>query len=441
MENIAKAKSVLQKNWRNGYTVPCSSLYPFQWNWDAGFHAIGWMYVDHKKAIEEVRSIFKGQWKNGMLPHVVFHEMNDQYFPGPSVWKIDKSSASPEGVNTTGITQLPVFGFVLERMLQIAKDQNINIDDFVKELFPKILNVHRYLYQKRDPHSEGLPCLFHNWESTDNAPIWDAVWERMDLSEARDVAAFRKDNKKVDASMRPTDLDYKRYVHLIDLLNKNDFNEDAILKSYPFLIQENMFLSFLIRSNESLIKIGEKYNLDITELVHWQTLSKSSFSTKFWDNDSKMFYPFDLNTSELIKKDIIGGMMALFAGIPTKDQAKSMVEKLEHKFVKNKDWFLCPSYSSEAIDFDEKRYWRGPLWPNVNWLMYHGLKRYGFNQLADRIKEQTIYLIEKYGMYEYFNPLPEDQNTKLENNKGLGGEDFSWTAAIYLDFKYNYNLL
>jgi hypothetical protein len=44
-------------------------------------------------------------------------------------------------------------------------------------------------------------------------------------------------------------------------------------------------------------------------------------------------------------------------------------------------------------------------------------------------------------MYEYFNPMPEDKNSLLENNKGLGGEDFSWTAAIYLDFKYNNNLL
>ena len=51
MENIAKAKSVLNDNWRNGYTVPCSSLYPFQWNWDSGFVSIGFANYDINAAI------------------------------------------------------------------------------------------------------------------------------------------------------------------------------------------------------------------------------------------------------------------------------------------------------------------------------------------------------------------------------------------------------
>ena len=37
----------------------------------------------------------------------------------------------------------------------------------------------------------------------------------------------------------------------------------------------------------------------------------------------------------------------------------------------------------------------------------------------------TIKLIEVGGMYEYFNP---------HTGKGLGGHDFSWTAAILLAF-------
>ncbi len=441
MDKIEQAKAVLRENWRNGYTVPCGSLYPFQWNWDAGFHALGWMYVDPNRAIEEIRSMFKGQWENGMLPHVVFHESNENYFPGPDVWNITKSDNAPKHINTTGITQLPVFGFMLERLLQIAKDIHFDIDNFVYEIYPKIIQAHRYLYENRDPLKEGLPCLFHNWESTDNAPIWDAIWERMDLSNAREVADLRKDNKKIDGSMRPTDLDYKRYIHLIDLLNDKSFNEKEITKDYPFLVQENMFISFLIRSNESLLKIADLYGFDKKELMHWQALSVKNFNEKFWCNDSKMYYPFDLNSKELIKKDIIGGMMALFAGIPSQEQAQSLANKLELEFVQDENWFLCPSYSSKAKDFDSKRYWRGPLWPNVNWLLYHGFKRYGFDLLANKIKDQTIYLIEQYGMYEYFDPMPEATGSIQQQHKGLGGENFSWTAAIYLDFNMNHNFL
>ena len=44
-------------------------------------------------------------------------------------------------------------------------------------------------------------------------------------------------------------------------------------------------------------------------------------------------------------------------------------------------------------------------------------------------------------MYEYFDPTPESKNMLNDDNKGLGGENFSWTAAIYLDFNFNHNLL
>ncbi len=431
----------MQKNRRNGYTVPCASLYPFQWNWDAGFHALGWMYIDPVKAMDEIRSMFKGQWDNGMLPHVVFHEVNDNYFPGPDIWKINLSKFSPKSIKTTGITQLPVFGFILERMIQVSDLQQLNISDFVKEIFPKIVASHRYLYEYRDPYNEGLPCLFHNWESTDNSPIWDAVWDEMDLSNARDVSAFRKDNKKVDASMRPTDLDYKRYIYLIDLLVNSSYQEDKIVKSHPFLVQENMFIALLIRSNEALINIGKRFDWCVKDLEGWQLKSKTNFNNKFWCREENFYYPFDLNANNLIKKDIVGALVALFAGIPSAKQAGHLITKMNDEFIQHADWFLCPSYSSSAIDFDAKRYWRGPLWPNVNWLLYHGLLRYDFVDLANKVKEQTVFLIENYGMFEYFDPTPEEKNINNINHKGLGGPDFSWTAAVYLDFKYNQNSL
>ena len=53
----------------------------------------------------------------------------------------------------------------------------------------------------------------------------------------------------------------------------------------------------------------------------------------------------------------------------------------------------------------------------------NGLESEGEYSLAKRIKDDTIKLIDVGGMYEYFNP---------HTGKGLGGHDFSWTAAILL---------
>ena len=38
---LETAKGVLENNWNGTFTKPAPSLYPHQWNWDAGFIAIG----------------------------------------------------------------------------------------------------------------------------------------------------------------------------------------------------------------------------------------------------------------------------------------------------------------------------------------------------------------------------------------------------------------
>ena len=48
---FAAATATLDRNWRDGYTLPSPNLYPFQWNWDAGFIALGLAYVRPERAI------------------------------------------------------------------------------------------------------------------------------------------------------------------------------------------------------------------------------------------------------------------------------------------------------------------------------------------------------------------------------------------------------
>ena len=105
---LQRAKQVLEKNWTGSYTQPAPQLYPHQWNWDSGFHAIGYSCFDQEKARTELLSLFKGQWKNGMLPHIVYHRPSQKYFPSAAAWKIAQSPDAPDGVLTSGITQPPL---------------------------------------------------------------------------------------------------------------------------------------------------------------------------------------------------------------------------------------------------------------------------------------------------------------------------------------------
>jgi glycogen debranching enzyme len=425
---------VLDDNWRDGYTIPSARLYPFQWNWDAGFIALGLSYYAPEKAMEEIRYMFKGQWSNGMLPHIVFHQLNENYFPGPEIWQVQTSQYAATSIHTSGITQPPVFGFILERMHAHMSSQK-DWHAFLEEIYPKVYAFHKYLYTHRDPYNEGLVYIQHNWESgTDNSPMWDDIFENMDISTARDVSHLRKDNKNVDASERPTDENYKRYINLIDRFVACNYDDAVISKECPFLVQDVLFNSMLVKSNHGLIKIGKLLGKDVSELQAWNQKSIQSINSKLWDEASGFYYAFDLKNNKRIPIKVSSGFMPLFADVASKVQAARIVDHLFSSFQKTKDWYLCTSCAHTEASFNPVKYWRGPVWINVNWMLYHGLQAYGFTNEANRIKQDSLVLIEQFGSFEYFDPRPSEE---VENKRGIGADLFSWTAALYLDFTMN----
>jgi glycogen debranching enzyme len=82
-----------------------------------------------------------------------------------------------------------------------------------------------------------------------------------------------------------------------------------------------------------------------------------------------------------------------------------------------------PSFEPGRPEFEPQRYWRGPVWLIVNWMLIDGLRHNGRADLAERIRRDSLTLVERAGFAEYFNPL---------TGESLGGSNFSWTAAMYL---------
>ena len=85
---------------------------------------------------------------------------------------------------------------------------------------------------------------------------------------------------------------------------------------------------------------------------------------------------------------------------------------------------MVPSCSRDEAGFCPNRYWRGPVWLNLNWLLVQGLRRYGFNTEANQLHQKSLELTQRFGFYEYFHP---------DTGKGLGTANFSWTASLVLD--------
>ncbi len=73
--------------------------------------------------------------------------------------------------------------------------------------------------------------------------------------------------------------------------------------------------------------------------------------------------------------------LPLIAGVPSARRARRMVGVLRDPA---RFWGACvlPTISRDDPAFDDQQYWRGSIWPPMNYLVLQGLRRYGFDELA-----------------------------------------------------------
>merc|ERR1711871_654313 len=128
-DNIEKARKIIKNNNIDNYTIPCKKLYPFQWNWDSAFSALGIYTYDKDRALLELDMLFKGQWKNGMIPQIIFHRDDPGYFPGPDIWD---SKTNPK---TSCITQPPVVASIVWKMVLLGLRKKEKMEEYFKKLF------------------------------------------------------------------------------------------------------------------------------------------------------------------------------------------------------------------------------------------------------------------------------------------------------------------
>ncbi|MDJ0646183.1 MAG: trehalase family glycosidase [Flavobacteriaceae bacterium] len=424
-----KAIEILNKNWKEGFTIPCENLYPFQWKWDSGFIAIGLAHFNIERAKAEIETLLNAQWKNGMIPHIIFHNESDTYFPGKDFHNSFLSPNARKEYPSTGLVQPPVLGFVLEELYRISMNKEA-IMRYIETHIDKVFLNHQYFYMKRDVHNEGLVYIYHNWESgTDNSPMWDAIWETFDPPK---YEFERRDTDHIAAEQRPTNREYEYYLYLIDIAKQYAYDDASIAANSPFLVQDPLFNSLLIKSNESLIKLYKilgGHTDKIEQLTKWNTKAIASFNSKLWNNDLKAYVHYDMRNERQLVYASSSSFAPLFAGIPSEKRCSELLTTLKSRFGMP-GYYLCASFDPSHTGFNPKKYWRGPVWINMNWIIFRGLRRYGADELANRVKEDSIELIEKCGFYEYFDPRMESYRQEAI---GLGGTNFSWSAALIID--------
>jgi glycogen debranching enzyme len=421
-----QAKAVLDDNWTGAFTKPAPRLYPHQWSWDSAFIAMAYAHYDQDRAQRELEHLFRGQWANGLLPHIVFNPAYTAYAPGPEFWQTRRSPHAPRDPQTSGIVQPPVHATAVLYIYRYAQDRE-RARAFLTAMFPRLRAWHAYLYRERDPDGEGLVYIRHPWESgQDNSPIWDPILQRIQVR-PEEVPAYRRvDTELVDAEERPGQAEYDRYAYLVGLAAARDYDEARIRHDCPFLVQDVLFNTLLCQANRDLAEIARVLGEDPAPFEAWAAQTAAAINARLWNEEHAIYFDFDLRAGAPIHAHVAAGFAPLYAGIPDRERAERMCGYLNTScFCRLADeCYAVPSYDKHEPGYSPSHYWRGPVWININWLLYHGLRRYGFDEYARWVRQAILDLPRHHGFYEYYDP---------DEGRGHGAGYFSWTAALCLD--------
>ena len=412
---IERAHAILRRNDRGAFTVPTHGLYPFQWNWDSCLTALGQAHRDEDRAWTEIETLFAHQWPDGMVPHIVFHEEDDGYFPGPQVWRTGRPVA------TSGITQPPVAGYCVARLFERAGDRQMARERAAR-LLPAIHRWHEWFYAHRDPDGTGLVAIIHPWESgRDNSVDWDAAFERVPTDGVEPFT--RRDTNHADPAHRPTQAQYERYIWLVQRFRSLDWDNRALHDASPFRIVDPGFNAILLRSLEETARLAQRLDApDIAARSRERMTRGIEALEALWSDAHGQYLCFDRVAGERVDSASIGGLLASFAAIP-RPRAAAIARRIERLA---KDCrFIVPSHDPCDPRFDALRYWRGPVWLIVNHMIADGLARADETALAGRIARASLDLIRDHGFAEYYGP---------HDGTPCGGDSFTWTAAMVIEF-------
>jgi hypothetical protein len=343
-------------------------VYPHQWLWDSCFHAIAWSAFGDERGLRELTSCFRAQLPSGFVPHMRYLEPN--HLRGP----LDDRSS---------YTQPPIYAHAA-RVLSQA-DMPVGA-----ELLDAIARGLDWLWQRR-MGDRGLLFIVHPWESgADDSPRWDS-WIPLSRYNHRAYS-------KYDA----------------ELVTQTEFDEvGAAVWSRAFVAAPAAFNAFAAHAAHELA--------ELTGDARWQERGRDlavAMDEHLWDDDEGLW--LDLA--------VVGGGGSV--RVPTLDGAFGALATADtHRAHRVLDQLLDPqrfgsSYGLRYLPrdhpaYDANEYWRGPAWPQLNYMAHVAARRWDRADVATSIREMSLRGATRSRFSEYWN---------ADNGVGSGARPQGWAA-------------
>lgn len=274
----------------------------------------------------------------------------------------------PAGSEEPGLTHPPLATSVVRHLFERYGVQRSR--PRLRVLAPKLLAWHRWFGAARDPEGTGLAAIVDPRESgMEGSPVWDAA-------------------------------------------------------QAPFRIADIGFNAILQRANRDLRFLLDMVDdrAGMAEVDRMIARTRAALET-CWDRSDGLYHSRDTRTGQGIGMPGIGGLLPLYADPTLANLHPELPARLGRWL--DQAAIAVPSFEPGRPEFDPRHPWRGPISPALNWMLHDGLRRAGRQDLAARIRRDSMAVVERSGFREYFDPI---------TGEGLGGADVSSTAAMVLLF-------
>jgi glycogen debranching enzyme len=205
----------------------------------------------------------------------------------------------------------------------------------------------------------------------------------------------------------------------VKLVKRATCDEATIYHSHPFLVKDVLFSAILVAANEALLEISrlvEASHEDAELISSWISRGRRGLESR-WDPELRLCLDYDLRAAKPLRSRTVAGFAPLVAGGLRPRRLVTLLETLG-----SPSFIGCPGLRRPL---PPSSYWRGPVWPVIDWLLWRALVRAGEHQLAERVRESSLEQIAEGGFAEYFEPF---------TGEPLGSREQSWTAAVTLDW-------
>ncbi|NKL88573.1 MGH1-like glycoside hydrolase domain-containing protein [Rhizobium leguminosarum] len=134
-------------------------------------------------------------------------------------------------------------------------------------------------------------------------------------------------------------------------------------------------------------------------------------SETLWD-DSRGIFANRQRRGAFVRSLSPTSFYPMLCGAATPAQAARLLEHLNDEATFGGD-FVLPNATRDDPAFADNVYWRGRIWPNVNYMVWLGLRRYGFVAEASKLARQS---------YDLFMKNWREDRIASENYNAITGE-------------------